>query len=520
MQDQITVNPDTQNPDVAITFTPTTFARPIFTTSPTSRPSFGISLVTTSPSFLSTDARIPMDTSAPFSPVVKDTMNPIMSPSPLMNEPSSNPNSNLYPSTFAPTTYPDTPLFVRITLLDFTVYLLGGQVNDTKALQTTIETYLLDTMDITNLDQVNLEQVTIRRRLQNGTLSFSYSGTVLINTTMPTVTSVQESQSRALENITAVQNAVTANDVIGTNITIDSIVVQQVGVTTPSTKNTTSNKKLYIIAGCAAGGALLLMVLICVGYRTFSKPPPPPPLETTFDRKWQTRQQELAPPPPPPLDDDDMSSFADAYSLASIELSLSTSATENEPPPRTRRSKPRPPQVTPDTESDAESAFSYDQIGLNEQHYRHGASVIDDDEPDIDPNSFFGEGASNSSILPVDAPLGKNVPSEVPSDERNNATDQDLTGFDLTNTGPGRVHSAIPDDEMQSLTMRGKESATTLQSLGTKTFAKSVRKKSEYSTMTKTINTTSSPDVAKELDSLSSFLKGRREAKRASRETA
>ena len=169
--------------------------------------------------------------------------------------------------------------------------------------------------------------------------------------------------------------------------------------------------------------------------------------------------------------------------------------------------------MTPESESDAESSFSYDQIGINELHYRDNASVIHDDEPDIDPNSFFGEGTFHEPILASYAPPKKKSPSEVPSDERNNATDQDLTGFDLIQTGPGRVLTAVPADEMHSLT-------TTTTQPTTKTFAKSVRKKSEYSTSTtKTFNATSSADAATELDSLSSFLKGRRDAKRASRGT-
>jgi hypothetical protein len=381
----------------------------------------------------------------------------------------------------------------------------AADVQNPQQLQITMGQYLLAVMDVSSMRLVELAPAsTTRRSLQTETV-FSYIGSVLLTDKTQGI-DVPLAQQLALEDKTAVQQAVDANADIGTNVVVSSILLAS--TIPPPADEESSSMNIILIAGCAAGGALLCIIIAAGLYLLYSKPPPPPDeygKKLVNQAHHDPNEDESLAPPPPPMEED-MDSVA-GYSLASA-------ATEQTPvqPARTRR-------LIPDAaaESDNESTFDYDQVGFKD----HLGHVMDqDDSMDIEPDSFYGNFSPNTSLLaaapavamsPIAKATDEEYDSDVPSDERNLKTDQDLTGFDLAKTGPRRVLTTVPSDEVMS-------SIAKKEGLKGTIFGGSLRKKAV--SKPKVSKSVPPEEATEELDSLSSFLKGRRDAKLASRKTS
>ena len=499
--------PDTMSPTVS-TFPPSV-AKQISTMSPSSVGTAPVADViprTVSPSTVPVATMTVSPSVPPVSPmtvpVATMTASPTMPPVSPMTvpivtmtaSPTVPPVSSM---TVSPTTTPatipteaPTALTMVYPLLDFTISLLGPLDNVT-VLTGSLESFLQTRLN-TGSTTIVLELVSNTQNRFLSTLdafvshSLTYQGTATTNTTNEAT--ILLSQEAALRDWTQLQSFLDKD--AGLNVTIVSLVLST-GPTLSPTMLVGTNKtstSIPLIAACAAGAVLMMIVLTFVVVKYYrhhyhGKPPnygavmTTTMMTTTTNTAAAVQHLSLDHEDDPVLDhstgrstDDDFS-MAD-YSLASTVPSVSTansnsnSATTNKKTKKKNNKKQSP-----------EISFEYDDVGKE--------TVIvkkeEEDEEDIDPMAFY-------TSVPPPPQLEKNGNEDVPFDECT----------------------------VESEPMVVKKEPIVVKSVMKKKKKETTRETARETTRMSKSSKTNSPKSA-ELDSLSDFLKNRRDAKRASR---
>lgn len=519
----------------------------------TNQPSFApvLTTTTTSPTIVvlvESEAPVTVipETNSPFGALISTT--PTRAPSKTnamtTTTPTTNQPSLSLVTTNTPSSVSSPATLYRVSLTSFSI--AATNVQSLQQFQSTMSQYMLSAMmgqlSSSVVRLVDLEAAAVpttrrrrRRRLQQQQemmVVYSFTGSVLLMDKTRAM-DVPLAQQRALEDLTAVQQAVDENSNIGTNVMISSV---QLATTTDNNNNepSSSSMNIILIAGCTAGG-ILLCIGIAVGFYVLSSSRVPKENEQPKDRQLRSspknhqahdgvrgvgdynNNEDDSIPPPPPMMEEDMESVA-GYSLASAATPVR--------PMRTGR-------LIPDAESedDNESTFSYDQVGFKDTATNLGYAIGQGDHNlDFEYGNFSSKASLSSAAaapalsMPLIDNKDMDYDSDVPSDERNKKTDQDLTGFDVAKTEEEVVSPVTKKQEVLKGTIFGGSLKKKAAASTTKKSNVSQRIATETASNNNNNNNKRAPPTAEketeELESLASFLKNRRDAKLASRKSS